>query len=74
MVQQRATTAKQAPTPTIAAAPAALTDVKKPSDGSRKWKTVPLTLTAIVAAMLVLGLSVCLCCWWFVGELLDDHP
>jgi hypothetical protein len=55
------------------AAPAALADEKEPSEVSRKWKIVAMTLAVILAAILFLGLIVLLSCGWLILYLLDRH-
>jgi hypothetical protein len=55
------------------AAPAASPDEKEPSEVSRKWKIVALTLAVILAAILSLGLIALLSCGWLILDLLDRH-
>ena len=61
----------QTSTLTFTATPAAATNEKQPLDASRKWKTVALTLAAILGAIVVLGLVACLTCGWLVLDLID---
>ena len=55
------------------AAPAVSPDEKDPSEVSRKWKIVALTLAVILAAILSLGLIALLSCGWLILDLLDRH-
>ena len=55
------------------AAPTASADEKETPKVSWKWKIVAMTLAAILAAMIFLGLIVFLSCGWLVLDLLDRH-